>query len=104
MCRRPVRPNPQKDADRRREIRAWFDDYRRSWACRFCGETFAPVLSVYADPTTCRPVDGGAKWAKDGKSPDLIRTTVEQGVILCPTCKAKLACLPTPRSRLRPRK
>lgn len=101
MCREQVRPNPQKDADRRRGIREWFDAFRASWRCRFCGESFTPVLSVFAAPTTCRPATDVARMARDGKSPDEIRRTVEQGVILCPTCKAKLSCLPSGVSKRR---
>jgi len=91
-----VRPNPEKDADRRRDIREWFEEFRSTWKCRFCPEAFVPILAVYANPTTCRPAIDLAKQARFGTSPEAIRSTVEKGVILCPNCKAKLACVPMP--------
>jgi alkanesulfonate monooxygenase SsuD/methylene tetrahydromethanopterin reductase-like flavin-dependent oxidoreductase (luciferase family) len=101
MPRRPVRPNPAKDAGRRRDVREWFDAFHAGWRCRFCGEAYTPALAVYVDPTTCRPPLDLAKWARAGASPETIERAASEGVILCPTCKRKVECLPKAKPRAR---
>lgn len=75
--------------DRRKELRAWWWDYKSSLKCNRCGEDHPATLDFHHIDGKARREDGVAALMQSGCSKDRILKEIAKCEVLCANCHRK---------------